>query len=118
MVLHSSFCKTFIAAAVLCLWLGGCASPGSAGSDGKPAFRAPDMTVGAAKDSIILGKSTKADVLAALGPATVITFDSAYEVWVYRPPAPRGMSRSELVVLFTPSGVASKVRVRPSYPAT
>ena len=113
MALYSRVSTSFIAAATLCFWLGGCAS----GPDGKPAFRAPDMTIDTAKDTITPGKSTKADVLAALGPATVITFDSGHEIWVYRSPAPRGMSRSELVVLFTPSGVAGKVRVRPSYPA-
>lgn len=74
---------------------------------------------------------SQADVFAALGPATVLRFDSGYEVWVYRfddPPAGKraeargkaslasdereGEARSELVMLFTPSGVVGKLRVR------
>ena len=71
-------------------------------------------SVHAARDALTLGASTKAAVRAALGEATVIGFDSGYEVWVYReprkekqpPPAP------ELVLLFPPSGVLAKARVR------
>jgi hypothetical protein len=67
-----------------------------------------------AGNAIAVGKSTKADVRAALGEATVIDFDSGYEVWVYRErlkekakPPP-----TELVLLFPPSGVLAKARVR------
>ena len=69
---------------------------------------------------------------AALGAATVIPFEGGYEVWVYRfveparrDPASRAYSAaaapqraeserppSELVLLFAPSGVVAKVRVR------
>jgi hypothetical protein len=65
-------------------------------------------------DTLAIGKSTKADVRAALGEATVIDFDSGYEVWVYRerpggkPPPPV----KEYVLLFSPSGVLTKSRVR------
>ena len=58
---------------------------------------------------------SKADVIAALGVATVMRFDSGYEVWVYlvRQPSARDRAESsELVMLFTPSGVVAKVRVR------
>ena len=61
-----------------------------------------------------MGSTTKADVRAALGEATVVDFTSGYEVWVYRqrptekPPAPS----AELVLLFEPSGILSKTRVR------
>ena len=65
-----------------------------------------------AKSALAIGKSTKAEVSAALGEATVVDFDSGYEVWVYReqlkekgkPPA------SDLVLLFAPSGVLARVR--------
>jgi hypothetical protein len=68
----------------------------------------------AAANAVTIGKSTKADVRAALGQAVVIDFESGYEVWVYRerlrekavPPAP------ELVLLFAPSGVLTKTRMR------
>ena len=56
--------------------------------------------------SLSVGRSTKADVRAALGEGTVVNFDSGYEVWVYRQP------REELVLLFEPSGILSKTRVR------
>ena len=75
---------------------------------------------------------TRGEVIAARGPATIIPFDSGYEVWVYRyvEPAPRNPADkpdyapaarqraegerppSELVLLFAPSGVVAKVRVR------
>lgn len=64
-------------------------------------------------DSVALGY-TKAQVRTALGKGTEIPFDSGYEVWVYRRPLtekekPRP---TELVLLFTPSGVLSKTRLR------
>jgi hypothetical protein len=60
-----------------------------------------------------IGKSTKAEVLAALGETLVISFDSGYEVWVYRLRAPA----AEFVILFAPSGVVARTRVRAA-PAT
>lgn len=84
-----------------------------------------------AMNAITVGKSTKADVLAALGRTTVVSFDSGFEVWVYevtggalgslglgglfgRAGAERGASgRTEFVILFAPSGVAAKTRIRP-----
>jgi hypothetical protein len=64
---------------------------------------------------IVVGKSTKADVRAALGEATVVDFDSGYSAWVYREqrilekdkPPPPGV---ELVILFAPSGTVAKTR--------
>ena len=72
------------------------------------------LSAQAARDAVSAGKSTKADVRAALGEALVIDFDSGYEVWVYRerlrekaPPPP-----TELVLLFAPSGILAKTRIR------
>lgn len=67
-----------------------------------------------APDTLTIGKSTKADVRAALGAATVIDFDTGYEVWVYRERpredvAPRA---TELVLLFAPAGILTRSRVR------
>ncbi len=64
---------------------------------------------------VSLGKSTRSDVLARLGTAIVIPFDSGYEVWVYRWRGAHMTRRSatELVILFNPSGVAMKARMRP-----
>ena len=71
----------------------------------------------AAQSSIVIGKSTKADVTAALGQATRIPFDSGMEVWVYRWPGAQKTQRgaTELVILFEPTGVVKKTRVRPGY---
>ena len=75
----------------------------------------------AATGSVAIG-SSRSDVAAANGTATVIRFDSGYEEWIYRytdaPPA-RDMPprKRELVVLFAPSGVVTKTRLRISPPA-
>jgi hypothetical protein len=71
----------------------------------------------AAMDMIAIGRSTKADVSSTLGQAIVIPFDTGYEVWVYRWPGADRTTRAatELVVLFAPSGLATKVRLRPGY---
>ena len=68
---------------------------------------APDR----AKNAVAIGKSTKADVIAALGETLVISFDSGFEVWVYR------LGRdttAEFVVLFAPTGLVAKTRIRPA----
>ena len=93
-----------------CLVLGGCAVLQPAP---KPAAAplGPGEIVGAAAaaEAIAIGETTKADVRAVLGEATVVDFPSGYEVWVYRErPAPR----TELVLLFDPSGIVAKTRVR------
>ena len=101
-----------------CLWLAGCA--GSSVffrvEETAPAFRDKNMSMPAAREAIIVGISTKADVLAVLGNATVVKFDSGYEVWAYRVKGPETeVSKPELVVLFGPSGVVKKTRIRPAY---
>ncbi len=82
------------------------------------------------KHAVVPGTSTKADVIAALGETLVIRFDSGYEVWVYRlddgtsgegtPSAPwlrraaTPEASAEFVILFAPSGVVTKTRIRPA----
>ena len=100
-----------------CLGLAACAGLGqfSTGNDA-PSFNNPALSMQSASDSITIGKSSKADVMAALGTATVINFDSGYEVWVYgaksREPAE---TKAEFVILFSPDGVVKKTRLRPAY---
>jgi nicotinamidase-related amidase len=101
-----------------CLWLAACASPlGFFQSRSKATpFRDPNLSMQHARDAVVTGTSTKAEVMATLGRATEIPFDSGYEVWVYR----TGSSASdtdgaELVILFAPSGVVKKTRLRPAY---
>ena len=79
-----------------------------------------------AQGTIAVGKSTKADVMAALGKSMVLPFESGFEVWAYRfkdpseetpqktpardPPKPPPRE-TELLVLFAPSGIATKTRM-------
>ena len=90
------------AACVILLLLAGCSfAPRQAQAPSlRPSF-----------DSLVVGKSTKADARAALGPATVIDFDSGYEVWVYREQLEDRPPR-EYVLLFPPSGVLARKRAR------
>ena len=100
----------------------GCVAIGALGrsSEGTGSARTPTGESPApqtAMNMVVLGKSTKADVVASLGPAIVVSFDSGFEVWVYRWRGSDTTTRAatELVVLFDPSGLATKARVRPGY---
>ena len=62
----------------------------------------------AANDTLVAGES-KAQVQATFGRATSIRFDTGYEVWSYR----YGKA-TEFSVLFSPSGVVEKTRLRPA----
>ena len=104
---------------VCCLWLAACTGPGlfNAGSSA-PAFSNPALSMQSANDSIIIGKSRKADVLAMLGTATVINFDSGFEVWIYRAKSREpAETKAEFVILFETDGVVKKTRLRPAYAA-
>ena len=104
---------------LLCLALAGCATQQAGFNPEKRAspFRDPTMSMQSARDAVVDGTSTRAEVLAALGPATMVNFDSGFEVWVYRdaPPA-TATTPTEFVILLTPSGVVKKTRIRPPYP--
>jgi hypothetical protein len=80
---------------IVLLLLAGCATP--------PPPKPPPLS--ASKAKIALG-NTKAQVRATLGKTNEVAFDSGYEVWVYRQPP------EELVLLFDPSGVLAKTRLR------
>ena len=98
-----------------CLWLAGCAGLGlfTVGAD-TSAFSNPTVSMQNAGDAIVIGKTTKAEVLAALGAATVITFDSGFEVWVYRAKSRAAAeAKAEFVILFGPDGIVKKTRLRP-----
>jgi hypothetical protein len=110
--------------ALSCIWLAGCAGPfGGLGafsqSDSAPTFRDASMSMQDAKDAVVIGSATKADVLAALGSGNVVKFDSGFEVWVYKGrTANTTADRAEFVILFTPSGIVKKTRIRPAYETT
>jgi len=61
-----------------------------------------------ANDTLLVGES-KSEVRGAYGPASAIRFDTGYEVWSYR----YGKG-TEFSVLFAPSGVVEKTRLRPT----
>jgi len=103
---------------IACILVGGCAvlefpNPKTK-SEGGPLGPAEIRSAQAAAGTIAVGRSTKADVRAALGEAIVVDFESGYEVWVYRerlgqkakPPV------TELVLLFDPRGTLTKTRIR------
>lgn len=108
--------RTLVVAA--CLSIAGCALVQPAPKE-RPLGPGEILSAQPARNALAVGKSTKAEVRAALGEALVIDFASGYEVWVYRerpakkekeekpPPRP-----TELVLLFAPSGVLAKTRVR------
>lgn len=100
-----------------CLFMGGCAlleprtkTPETAAPLGQAEIRSARGAAG----TISVGKSTKADVRAALGEAIVVDFESGYEVWVYRERLPEKTKppATELVLLFEPSGTLAKSRIR------
>ena len=103
-------------------WLAGCAvEPRTGPPTGESvASRAPGVLsveeAERAQASVAIGRSTKAQVLSALGKASAaIAFESGFEVWVYRvrSPAQAKAGGGEFVVLFAPSGLLAKTRMRP-----
>jgi hypothetical protein len=119
--------KHLIASALIAftgLALGGCAAPAM-----QQGSRADSPA--AVMDAVMLGSSSKADVASRLGTAHAkVKFDSGYEVWAYQF-APTGSlmgnigaffqhlqastaapGMTEVVILFAPSGVATKIRLR------
>jgi hypothetical protein len=92
--------------ACLCLLAGlaGCAS-----SPAPPGTQAPAERLA---QSVVPGRTTKAQLLAAFGPTRNVVFDSGYEAWVYQSPAGGGRF-AEFVILLDPTGVVKKTRQRP-----
>jgi endonuclease YncB( thermonuclease family) len=115
-----------VAAVAFAACIAGCALQTSAPSASVSATRARVIADDRTKDAVVIGRSTRADVIAALGQTLVIRFDTGYEVWVYRldgRPAPARRVASdkawpwtpaEYVILFAPSGRVAKTRIRPA----
>ena len=98
-----------------CALLGGCAFVQPPPKPASGAYGSGEIrSAHAAEYALDIGKSTKADVRAALGEAVVVDFESGYEVWVYRERAQEKEpgAKAELVLLFAPSGILAKTRVR------
>ena len=97
---------------VLSVCIAGCETPG-APMNPSAVVTSQRLTVNPAnrmRDAVVIGKSTKADVRAALGDTLAISFDNGYEVWVYRLERD---TTAEFVILFAPSGIVAKIRIRP-----
>lgn len=90
-----------------CLLAGGCALVEPRSKAEAPLGPHEVRSAQSAAEAIAVGKSTKADVRAALGEAVVVDFETGYEVWVYRE-----RPSTELVLLFDPSGRLAKTRIR------
>lgn len=108
--------RLLLASAACAALMAGCATL-DGGSE--PTLTKATVVLARAVDARVSpGKSTKADVLAALGKTTTIAFDSGYEIWVYhvKDEARRDAGAAEYVVLFSPSGVVAKTRTRPAPP--
>jgi hypothetical protein len=103
------------ALACMAILFSGCAMRlGSPLDEHSPGVRPGNGAQAAAAQARLRAGSTKGEVSAALGRANVVTFDSGWEVWVYRWPGADGSTRSatELVVLFDAAGVLRKSRIR------
>ena len=81
----------------------------------RPLARGEVPSALAAQRMLGIGRSSKADVRAALGEATIVDFPSGYEVWVYRerPMDKPAAAGAELVLLFDDSGTLTRTRVTP-----
>ncbi|MGZ5194476.1 MAG: hypothetical protein ACXWJM_03870 [Ramlibacter sp.] len=95
----------------------GCAGPGAPPPGAEPA-KAAVMPPQAAQSLVVVGRSTKAVVEAALGRADTVRFDSGWDVWAYRWRGEQRTTRgdTELVILFGPDGIVRKTRIRAPYP--
>jgi hypothetical protein len=85
----------------------------------EPMTGSDDVGAGACTDAVgcvVPGRSTRADLASAFPNATVVRFDSGYEVWVDRDKPDRRDRRdesvAERVMLLDPSGVLTKSRLR------
>ena len=99
-------------ALVLTLCIAGCVTPGAPMSPSAvvTSQRLKVIPANRMGDAVVIGKSTKADVRAALGETLAISFDNGFEVWVYQ----LERSTAEFVILFAPSGLVAKTRIRPA----
>lgn len=73
----------------------------------------PATLVSAARfdQAAVPGRTSKAELLAALGPTRTVVFDSGYEAWLYVAPA-GSAAFVEFIVLVGPDGVVRKTRQR------
>ena len=128
-------------ALALCAGVSGCTTPGAPSGMSMSARLSGTGTIlqQDVGNAVTIGRSTRADVMLAFGKTTAISFDSGFEVWVYRyaasgsaagasaaagvlarlggmDPGNAATGDAEFVVLFAPTGIVTKTRVRPAPP--
>jgi hypothetical protein len=128
----ASLVSALLRAVLACALIAGCAAGGTSPTTAGAAMSAAGTIAARDTEAIAVGTSTKFAVRAALGTAMVVSFDSGFEVWVYRlkgSAATQSKNKfagwfaakqtdgaavpaGEFVVLFAPSGVVSKTRLR------
>jgi hypothetical protein len=89
------------------LALGGCATESN-----EPGKVVPEDRFA---QTVVPGRTTRAELLAAFGPTKAIVFDSGMEAWLYEANAGAGR-HTELVLLLDRAGIVQKMRRRPPYP--
>lgn len=92
-----------LSALLIALVFSGCASP--------PAPTGTLVPQQKLAQSVMPGRTTKADLLRMFGKTHTVVFDSGYEAWLYQSPA-GGEHFSEFVILLDPQGIVKKTRGR------
>lgn len=101
--------KRLIAALGAALALAGCAT-----TPDEPGKLVPEDRFAR---TVVPGRTTRAELLAAFGPTRTVRFDSGVEAWLYEANAANaGGGHTELVLLLDRAGVVQKMRRRPPYP--
>jgi hypothetical protein len=122
-----------LAALAVAVCAGGCATQSRAPGAVVTPLATRVLPAERVKHGVVPGTSTRADVIAALGASLAIRFDSGYEVWVYRlenavrgaedplrrffPRRTEPAAADEFVILFAPSGIVAKTRLRTASPS-
>jgi hypothetical protein len=99
--------KPVVALLIAALALGGCAT----GSNEPGKIVLEDRFA----QTVVPGRTTRAELLAAFGPTKTVAFDSGFEAWLYEADAGAGR-HTELVLLLDRAGVVQKMRRRMPYP--
>ena len=94
-----------------CVLLAGCAGLPMLSQPQRPMFRDAALSPQRAAETVVVGRSTRAEIEERLGDADRVPFDNGNEVWVYRD-RPIRPGQPELVLLFGADGVVKKLRLR------
>jgi outer membrane protein assembly factor BamE (lipoprotein component of BamABCDE complex) len=104
-----------------CASLAACGTAGRLEANGPGIQHAqPQAAFAAAQAALarVYAGDTREQIAAALGPSNILSFESGWQVWIYRWPGADNATSSatELVILFEPGGTVRKARVRRGHP--